>query len=185
MSSRVLGHLAVVIGLLVLTGRVLRADVDKAEIRPFQIKKGSDFAPAEQRVSIRNHADYRRPDGILAQAKHAPVRVDAHSLYRRRLDMYAGRSYTESLVGQPVSVTPTVLAVAAPEAPTETSRDWKTIVAISLPLVVFGGFFIWWRRQMKHAADSRAQLIDLRRRRRAPKRRGSRTPRVRLNPRFR
>lgn len=165
MSLRGLGLVTVVAGLLLLVGGGLRADKDEAEIRPSQIKKGSDFAPVEQRVSVRNHADYRRPEGILAEARHTPVRVDADSLHRRRLRMYAGTTYAESMGGQPVSATPTLPPAVGEEAAPEAAPAWGRAVAIALPVVVFGSFLIWWRRQMKHAAGPKAQLLDLRKRR--------------------
>ena len=185
MRSRGLRHLLVVLALLVLAGRGLGGDDGDVEIRPSEIKKGRDFAPREQIVSVRNPDDYRREKGILAQARHAPVLVETDYLRQRRLDMYAGTSYTESLTGQVPTVPRTSLPVVIDAEP-ERSRGWGgTPLAIVVPAVGFVVCLLWWRRQMKHAEASSAQLLELRQRRRARARRERHRSHVTLTPRRR
>ena len=184
MNSRGLRHLLAALVLLALAGSGLGQDDGEVEIRPSQIKKGRDFAPREQIVSVRNPGDYRRSEGILAQAGHAPVLVEVDSLRRRRLDMYAGTTYTESLTGRMPTAPRTVLPVVSQAAP-ERSRGWGTALAIAVPMLMFVGCLVWWRRQMKYASAFSTQLLELRQRRHAQARRERRRSHIKLVPRRR
>ena len=106
-------------------------------------------------------------EDILARARHAPVRVDLNSLHRRRLDMYANRTFTDALAGHASGVSPAPLPTVDEPLPYERYRALGTIAPVAILLVVLGSFLVWWRRQMKHAAGPRAQLLQLRKRRHA------------------
>ena len=136
---------------------------EEAEIRDSDLKKPSDFAPREQRVSVRDPGAYRRPDGVLAQAAHEPVMVDVNALHERRLAMYDGASYTEGMTGH-ASLIP-VLLLQVPTSsivPDESSHVWGWIVAAGVLAICFGSFLIWWRRQMKYAVTPSSQIVRLR-----------------------
>ncbi len=156
--------MAWVVGILtcVMTSPVIAADGEKAEIRPSEIKKGQDFAPAEQRVSIREAEDYRRSTGILARAKHEATLVDTGSLYERRLGMYSGRKYNESLMTKQGCGSSEAPVRCPAEITTKTPSAWGRILALSIPTVLLGVFLIWWCRQMKQGETSRSQIVSLR-----------------------
>lgn len=132
------------------------------EYRSSEVKKGSDFAPAEQKVSVREALDYRRPKGVLGKAAHAATRVDLNSLYQRRVQMYDGTTYTDTLAGQRPQ-DPEVLRRESPPAATgEISRTCKRILVLAIPVLLFGVFLIWWQRQTKFAAAPTSQIVRLR-----------------------
>lgn len=182
LSSRVFGIILFAAGFLAAVAGGLHAGRggNKVEIRPSEIKKGSDFAPHQQRVSERDSADYRRPTGILAQARHAPVRIDLNSLRRRRLDMYANRIFTDALAGHALGVSPVPIPIVDEPLPSERSRSLRTVVPVAILVVTLGCFLIWWRRQMKHAAGPTAQLLQFRKRRHARARAGEVETHVKL-----
>lgn len=99
---------------------------------------------------------------ILTRARYAPVCVDLNSLHRRRLDMYANRTFTDALAGHASGVSPAPLPTVDEPLPYERYRALGTITPVAVLLVVLGSFLVWWRRQMKHAAGPKAQLLRLR-----------------------
>ena len=149
-------------GMLLLGGVAARGDDASAEINASDIKKPGDFAPREQRVSVRNAQDYRSPEGILAKAAHEPVKVDANVLHKRILAMYDGTSFSEGLTGRVVGNVSALNQLPPPAAPLENSHVWGSIIMLAIPVILLGAFLLWWQRQAKFAVEPRSQIVRLR-----------------------
>ena len=154
------GLVLIVVALLWGMGAVARAEEETTPtVRPEDLKKPQDYAPVEQRVTVRDPQAYRRKGGILSQAEHVPMILDEKVLYKRRLSMYEGTVFndamTDSVLRKPSGLVPAPLA-----APTPTPNYvWVWVIAVATPIIIFIGFNIWWRSQMGHARAARAGLL--------------------------
>lgn len=162
MSPKRFVHTLMAAGMILLGAVAAWAEDVPAEINAADIKKPGDFAPREQRVSVRNGQDYCRPDSILAKAAHEPVKVDANALHERRLAMYDGTSFSDGMTGRVGANTSGLSQLPPPTEPPESSHVWGGIIMLSIPVILLGAFLLWWQRQVKFAVEPRSQIVRLR-----------------------